>query len=133
MNNYFTFKELIKSKTADKLGIDNTPPDDVMDNLLLLIEELDRIRDEFGSPIYVNSGYRCKELNKAVGGVPNSAHLKGLAADITSKDNKKLFQLIKEKGNFDKLIDENNLSWIHFQINPEKNQKKILKISTKNG
>ena len=130
---YFTIKELYKSKTASAFNIDNTPPDDVKDNLLLLIEELDKIRDEFGSPIYVNSGYRCKELNKAVGGVSNSAHLKGLAADITSKDNKKLFQIIKEKGNFDKLIDENNLSWIHFQINPEKNQKKILKISTKNG
>lgn len=129
----FNLNEFIKSKTADKLGIDNTPPDDVMDNLLLLIEELDKIRDEFGSPIYINSGYRCPDLNKAVGGVPNSAHLYGLAADITSKDNKKLFQLIKEKGNFDKLIDEHNLSWIHFQVNPEKNRKKILKISAKNG
>lgn len=131
MGKYFTIEELTKSKTATNLKIDNTPSDEIVDNLNKLITLLDAIRELYEKPIYVNSGYRCKELNKLVGGVNTSYHLKGLAVDITvgnSKSNKELFNLIKDNFEFDKLINEYNYSWIHLQISNEKNRKIILNI-----
>lgn len=80
---YFTITELTKSATATKQGIDNTPSAEVTANLTALVDKvLDPLREIYGKPIYVSSGYRCPKLNKAVGGVSNSQHLKGEAADL---------------------------------------------------
>lgn len=100
---YFTISELTHSDKAKELHIDNTPFSySIVDNLSNLIENLlDPIRDAWGKPLNVNSGYRCPALNKAVGGKPTSQHLKGEAADITTgskAENKKLFEMIKESG-----------------------------------
>ena len=101
---YFTIKELCKSSTAKQKGIDNTPNSEIVNNLTQLVDYiLDPLREKYRKPITVNSGYRCPELNKAVGGSKTSQHLKGLAADITAgspTNNKKLFdRIIKlEKG-----------------------------------
>ena len=65
---------------------------------------LDPVREKLEKPITVNSGYRCREHNLAVGGVRNSQHLAGEAADICCADNEKLKQLIVENGKFDQLI-----------------------------
>ena len=74
-------------------------------NLQALVEHvLDPARERLGMPITVNSGYRCPAHNKAVGGVKNSQHLKGEAADITCADNKRLAEIIEQLGNFDQLI-----------------------------
>ena len=70
----------------------------------LVSEVLDPVREKLGSPIIVNSGYRCEKHNKDVGGVKNSQHLKGEAADIHCEDNERLKQLIIENGKFDQLI-----------------------------
>lgn len=115
---YFTIKELCKSSTATAKGIDNSPNSEIVKNLEQLIDNiLDPLRERYGKPITVNSGYRCPELNKAVGGSKTSQHMKGLAADITvgsPKKNKVLFDLIKEMDlPFDQLIDEKKLSWVH--------------------
>lgn len=115
---YFTIKELCKSSTATAKGIDNSPNSEIVKNLEQLIDNiLDPLRERYGKPITVNSGYRCSELNKAVGGSKTSQHMKGLAADITvgsPKKNKVLFDLIKEMDlPFDQLIDEKKLSWVH--------------------
>ena len=84
---YFTLDELIHSDTADRLGINNTPTSEAVSNINDLVTNvLDRLRGEWGRPIIVTSGYRCKELNAAVGGTHNSQHLKGQAADIVSRD-----------------------------------------------
>lgn len=80
---YFKFSEFVNSKTADSLNLDNTPLSPyVLGNLASLWYTLDLIREELGFPIIINSGYRCAKLNQAVGGVKNSLHLKGRAADI---------------------------------------------------
>jgi hypothetical protein len=80
---HFTLEELTRSDTALRLGIDNTPPPSVVQNLHHLVEVLlDPLREAFGKPIYVNSGYRCPALNTAVGGSRNSQHIQGQAADI---------------------------------------------------
>ena len=124
---YFTIKELCKSSTATQKGIDNTPNSEIVINLAQLVDNvLDPLREKYGSPIKVNSGYRCEKLNKAVGGSPTSQHRYGLAADITTGSklgNKKLFILAQQMNlPFDQLIDEKSYSWIHisFSKNPRK-------------
>ena len=79
----FTLDELILSQTATRIGIDNTPSAEVIANLQRLCQEvLQPLRDLVGVPVIVTSGYRSPELNRAIGGAPNSAHMQGRAADI---------------------------------------------------
>ena len=70
----------------------------------LVTEVLDPVRERLGRPIVVNSGYRCPKHNKEVGGVPNSQHMKGEAADIRCDNNKELVRLLTEQGKYDQLI-----------------------------
>jgi len=113
MSNYllsknFTLDEFVESSTASRLNIDNTPDFEVKNNLVRLCKEiLQPLRDVLQRPIHVTSGYRCKTLNKAVGGVYNSQHCYGLAADICvdSMDSIKLYKRIKElELSYDQLI-----------------------------
>ena len=83
---YFKLSEFINSVTAKRQQIDNTPSFEVVDNLNRLADYLDGIREKYGKPIFISSGYRCPLLNQAVGGVANSQHLKGLAADLICSD-----------------------------------------------
>ena len=129
---YFTIKELSKSSTATKLGINNTPNSEIVSNLEKLVDSiLDPLREEYGKPIQVNSGYRCDALNKAVGGSKTSHHRYGLAADITGKskfENRKLFILAQQLDlPFDQLIDESDYSWIHISYS-DKPRKQILHL-----
>ncbi len=134
---YFTIEELCASETARRRGIDNTPPPEICERLRRLIERLlDPIRTAWGSPITVNSGYRCPKLNTAVGGAPTSQHMKGEAADITAgspADNKRLFDKILEmqatgKLAFDQLIDESGYRWIHISYRAGKNRNQTLHL-----
>ena len=80
-------------------------PAEVEANIVALVENvLDPAREKFGKPITVNSGYRCPKYNAAVGGVANSQHMRGEAADITSADNEQLAKIIEENARFDQLI-----------------------------
>lgn len=133
MGKYFSLDELCHSDTAKAREIDNTPSEEVKKNLEALIENvLDPLREAYGKPIYINSGYRCLELNKAVGGVSTSEHQSGRAADIDTHDyeeNKKLFKLIQELNlPFRQLIDESNLSWVHVSYNPNDIKRQVLKL-----
>ena len=130
---YFTIDELTYSQTAKRKAINNTPSTLIVDALTRMVENvLDPIRDKWGLPICINSGYRCAELNKAVNGVSTSQHLKGEAADITTgsrEENKKLFHLIQTLDvPYDQLIDEKNYSWIHISHKKENNRKQILHL-----
>ena len=119
---YFKLSEFINSSTANRLGIDNIPSFEVVDNLNRLAAYLDDIRAKFGKPILISSGYRCPMLNKAVGGVVNSQHLKGLAADLVCSDMEKLLSIIRETKGFDQVITEHNKGsktyWIHVSVAP---------------
>lgn len=115
---FFTLEELYYSKIAEARGLNNKPPTSeraiVEANLKALVEHiLDPARRLLGNPIKVNSGYRSKEVNRAVGGSKTSQHMKGEAADITRGDNKRLFEIIKKLGGFDQLIWEQGGRWIH--------------------
>ncbi len=130
---HFTVKELTHSDTAKARNIDNTPSVEVKENLERLITNLlDPIRDIWGKPLIVNSGYRCTQLNNAVGGVSNSNHLKGEAADITTgskQDNLKLYEMVKASNLvFDELIDEKNGSWLHVALRKENNRQKAIRL-----
>lgn len=130
---YFTLKEMINSDTAKSKGIDNTPTWSVVLNLLELIQNvLDPIREAYKKPITVNSGYRCIELNRAVGSKDNSQHILGLAADITvgsREANKQLFEFIQSNiKEWDQLINENNYQWIHISYNKNNNRKQVISL-----
>lgn len=131
---YFTLNELTASSTAKRKGIDNTPDATVKANLTALVANiLDPLREAYGKPIVVSSGYRSPKLNRAVGGAAKSQHVTGQAADIhtlsdTPADNKKLFDLIlKLKLPFDQLINEYNFNWVHVSFSP-RNRRQVLKI-----
>lgn len=135
----FTVDELCRSKTAQRRGIDNTPTPSIRVNLEKLIANvLQPLRDKYGKPIIVDSGYRCPKLNQAVGGAKTSQHLYGQAADIHSvsdsvKDNKELFDLAKQMIEnkeiiVGQLINEYNYNWVHISIPDGKHKNQILAI-----
>lgn len=83
---YFTIKEMTDSSMAKSYQIDNKPKEEyIKENLKKIMYILDLTRVYIGKPIYINSGYRCKKLNEIIGGVSNSMHTKGLAADFRTE------------------------------------------------
>lgn len=118
---HFTIEELCRSQVAVCLGIDNEPKrEDIIANLKrLAFHTLEAVRIlNDNQPITITSGYRCKELNRAVGGVATSQHQNGCAADFvvgSAEGNRKLFEKIKSSGSvpFDQLILEPKAGWIH--------------------
>lgn len=130
---HFTISELCYSATAKAKGIYNEPTAAVADNLVRLVENiLDPLRQAYGKPIKVNSGYRSTSLNKAVGGVSNSQHKEGKAADIvgtpnTPAENKVLFNLIQNLHlPFDQLIDESGMTWVHVSFDRNRQRGQVL-------
>lgn len=128
---YFTIADLCNSDTADRLGIINRLPKEYLPNVQgLIYRVLDPLREWYGKPIYVNSGYRCPELNKAVGGVGNSFHVFGCAADIDARsyeENKKLFGYIREHLPFTEVGWEGGGRWIHVALVPgRENEKEVF-------
>ena len=132
---YFSIKELTKSETATKKGIDNTPNVGQIKNMETLINNLlDPIREQWGAAIYVTSGFRSVALNKAVGGVSNSHHLGGYAADLTVKSqagNKALFDMIRRsKLKWTQLISEKTTAqgcgWVHISYVPNNLKNQVL-------
>lgn len=137
---YFTIKELTASTTAKRKGIDNTPSTEVTSALNALVDNvLDPLRQAYGKPIVVTSGYRCAKLNKAVGGASSSQHVTGEAADIRSvsddpKENKVIFDLIRKLGlPFDQLINEFGYDWVHVSFSRFKKRSQVLSAVKKNG
>lgn len=133
----FTLDELTYSATACRLKIDNTPTPEIKASLINLAKNvLQPIRNKWGAPIVVTSGYRCPLVNKAVGGVPTSQHCLGEAADVKvggKTENKKLFNLIVKMINsgeltVGQLIDEYNYKWIHVSLPTPRHKNEVLHI-----
>ena len=132
---YFTMNELTASATAKRLGIPNVPTWREAENLRLLVENvLDPLREAWGHPIIVTSGFRCKLLNEMVGGAANSQHTTGMAADIRTlsdlpQDNERLFDLARRMDlPFDQLIDEYRYNWVHISYSRHSMRKQVLHI-----
>lgn len=121
----FSYDEMVYSATAERLKLDNTPNEKEKANLVrLVLEILQPIRDKWGRPIVVTSGFRSEAVNKAVGGARNSQHRLGEAADIkigSKSQNKALFNFILDMVNkgeikVGQLIDEYGYSWVHVSL-----------------
>ena len=129
---YFTIEELCRSNVAAKYKIRNIPGNIEKVRLInLVINILDPLREKYGKPITVNSGYRSYMLNKQIGGAITSQHLRGEAADITAgskQENRKLFEILRTL-DFDQLINEHDYSWIHVSYKDKnKNRHQILAL-----
>ena len=139
-----TLSEVTKSSVAKNHGINNEPNAEQLENLKTIANEVfQKIRDHFGVPIKVSSGFRSEALNKKVKGSKTSDHMKGCALDIDMdgfsstitnrdvfnyiKDNLEFRQLIWEFGNYD------NPDWVHVSYSRNKNRKQQLKAVKKNG
>lgn len=142
---HFSLKELTRSETARRLGLQNTPSSAEMANIQYTAEQLEKIRAYVGRGIVVTSCFRSERVNKAVGGSPTSAHRFGLAADcdaigLTSLAFAKEIIKMRDEGKikFDQLIlefpERGDGAWVHigFRRNsPQRNQ--ILTATKKNG
>jgi zinc D-Ala-D-Ala carboxypeptidase len=143
LSKYATIQECIKSTTASRLGIDNTPDFEVKEALKAVCTKVfDPCREFVGGPLAIASGYRSPKLNKAVGGSKTSEHMKGQALDIDCdtfghKTNAELFHYIKDNLEFNQLIWEfgtdKNPEWIHVSYSRLHNKKQVLKASKVNG
>jgi hypothetical protein len=143
--------EVTRSETAKRKGISNMPTPEHIENFKKLAENVFQpIRDHFGCPIHLSSGYRSEALNKAIGGagkmvngkyVPSSQHCTGEAIDIdmdgTSITNKQVFDYIKEHLSFDQLIWEfgtdANPDWVHVSFESTGKQRKQVLKAVKKG
>lgn len=143
LSQHFHLNEFTQSNQASRLGIDNTPPNDVIDNLIILCElVLEPIRNNFDAPVRISSGYRCPALNAAIGSAPSSQHITGQAADIeiTEIDNCHLASWIEKYIEFDQLILEfhdhakgPNDGWVHVSFNNKINRRQVLTAKLENG
>jgi len=119
---HFTLEELTISQYAARNGVDNTPSEAILANLRRLCADyLEPLRLAVASPIVISSGYRSPQVNKAVGGSGGSAHMYGLAADLTVPGmpvRKVCQQIVALRLPFDQIIDEFG-AWVHIAIAPK--------------
>lgn len=128
----FTLEEVTRSNTAKRLGIKNEIPEEHLENMQHLIDNLIQpIRDSIG-PIRISSGYRSKALNRAIGGSLKSQHSKGQALDLQFWQNGKMMNelifdwIIDSNIEFDQMINEFDFCWIHVSLKKENNRKQVL-------
>lgn len=123
LSRHFRLSEFVRSDVAARRGLDNTPPQPVVDNLAVLCDELlEPIRERFG-PVQITSGYRSREVNVAVGGSNASQHCKGEAADIVIPGRRpfEVCEIILEELDlpFHQLIHEFG-GWVHISMAPDR-------------
>ena len=136
LSTHLDLSEVIRSDSAKRNGISNMPTEEHIANFMLLAEKIfEPIREHFGVPIRISSGYRSKELNAKIRGSATSQHCKGEAIDMTAgskEENKKLFDWCKANLVFDQLIWEyGNTSgpdWVHISFRQGQNRNMVVKI-----
>jgi zinc D-Ala-D-Ala carboxypeptidase len=145
ISNHLSLSEVTRSETAKRRGISNTPTAEHLENFKKLAENIfEPIREHFGVPIHVSSGYRSKELNSAIGGSLSSQHCQGEAIDIdmdgssSGVTNADVYNFIKDNLEFDQLIWEmgtdKNPDWVHVSYESKgKQRKQKLKAVRTNG
>jgi hypothetical protein len=128
----FTLSEITHSNTAKRLGIDNSPNKEHLENIKLLVNDLIQPMRSALGPIRISSGYRNPQLNHAIGGSSRSQHCKGQAFDVQfwkngKMCNKEIYDWVIKSGiEFDQMINEFDFSWIHISLKKENNRNVIL-------
>ena len=142
LSDNFSLSELTKSQTAVRKGIKNEPSTEHVENLIHLAETvLQPVRDHFGKPVVISSGYRSPELCEAIGSSSKSQHARGEAADfeIVGVDNMQLAMWISKNTSFDQLILEYyepgdpNSGWVHCSVVKEGSRAQVLKATKVGG
>lgn len=144
VSEHVSLSELTASDTGKRLGIDNHPTPEHLENLKVTCEAVfEPIREHFGVPIYISSAYRSAALNKAIKGSASSDHCKGRALDLDQDyrgngiTNRQVFDYIKDNLEFDQLIWEfgssSNPDWVHVGYRKGENRKQILKAIRVDG
>ena len=143
ISTHISKKEGIRSITALRLGIDNVPGNNELQNMKLIAEKVfEPLRDFVDGPIRINSFFRNIALNKAIGGSRKSQHCKGQAIDIDDTfgvmPNSAMFNWIQDSGNFDQLIwefgDQDNPDWVHVSyVDSKSNRNRCLQAYRENG
>ena len=140
LSNNLSLAEVTRSETAKRKGISNMPTAEHIENFKkLAINIFQPIREHFGKPILISSGYRSAELNKAIGGSLSSQHCSGEAIDIdmdgTDITNAQIFYYIKDNLNFDQIIWEfgtnTNPDWVHVSFAANRSQRKQMLVAKK--
>jgi len=143
ISKHISYREGVYSITAKRLGLDNTPNDEQLDNMELVAEEVfELLRAWVGGPIKINSFFRSPKLNTAIGGSSKSQHCKGQAIDIDDTfgraTNAEMYHFIKDNLDFDQIIwefgDDDNPDWVHVSyVSPDKNRNRCLRAYKYNG
>tara|TARA_R100000149_G_scaffold24866_1_gene9276 strand:- start:731 stop:1186 length:456 start_codon:yes stop_codon:yes gene_type:complete len=142
LTKHFSLQEFTKSQTAERMGIDNTPPEDIIPKLSFIATQiLEPLREKIDKPIIITSGYRCPELSKAIGSSENSQHCKGEAVDIEAfgMSTLNLAEMIINHFEFDQVILECyqkgdlNSGWVHCSLKSGENRKEVLTYSKAKG
>jgi zinc D-Ala-D-Ala carboxypeptidase len=137
LSEHFSLSELTKSSTAERLGIDNEPDDEAKENLIALCNMvLENVRNHYGIPFVPNSGYRCPELNRAIGSSDRSQHVSGQAVDfeVPGISNKDVALWVKDNCDFDQLILEfykegdPSSGWVHCSYTLDGSNRKSARI-----
>ena len=143
ISKHISYKEGTYSITATRLGLDNDPNDEQLNNMELVAEKVfEPLREWVGGPVKVNSFFRGSKLNKAIGGAKKSQHMKGQAMDIDDNygntTNAEMYHWIKENLDFDQLIwefgDDDNPNWLHISyVSKDDNRNRCLRAQKSNG
>ena len=143
ISKHISYKEGTHSVTAIRIGVNNTPNDEQLNNMELVAEKVfEPLREWVGGPIKINSFFRCPDLNKAIGGSSKSQHCHGQAMDIDDNygraTNAEMYHWIKENLDFDQMIwefgDDDNPNWVHVSyVSPEENRNRCLRAKKYKG
>jgi zinc D-Ala-D-Ala carboxypeptidase len=143
ISKHVSYKEGVRSNTALRLGIENAPSDEQLENMSVVANEVfEPLREWVGGPIKINSFFRCYKLNKAIGGSKTSQHMSGQAMDIDDtfgcKTNAEMFNYVKDNLDFDQMIwefgDDDNPNWVHISfVSKEENRNRCLKAYKEKG
>ena len=143
ISKHVSYKEGVRSNTATRLNLDNTPGSYELSNMGILTDNIfEPLRKWVGGPIKINSFFRCENLNKAIGGSSRSQHCEGRAIDLDDtfghKTNAEMFQYIKENLNYDQIIwefgDDTNPDWVHVSyVSDNENRGRALRAVKENG
>ena len=143
ISKHISNKESVYSRTALRLGIDNTPTKEHKENMVKLANEVfEPLRAYVGGPIKINSFYRSPDLNKAIGGSTKSQHCNGQAIDIDDTfgrcTNAEMFHFIRDNLDYDQMIwefgDDDNPDWVHVSyVSPKENRQRCLLAYKDNG
>lgn len=143
ISDHISYKEGVRSNTALRLGIDNTPGEYELGNMEAVAKNIfEPLREWVGGPIKINSFYRCIDLNSAIGGSSKSQHCQGRAIDLDDtfghKTNAEMYEYIKKNLSFDQLIWEfgtdDNPDWVHVSyVSDAENRNRCLRAERING